>query len=133
MRLQTIVTVFALTLPSLASVLNLNIYTDSATGKKSVGKAKATEDQKAIVIVEDSKPPRWRRRDSNHLIPLVPGAKTGALPIAYEEGLTSACKYSYIMFCGHLTIADSNHRYSGTSFRQCLHRSCCRSSKWQQY
>jgi hypothetical protein len=69
-------------------VLNVNIYTESTAGEKD-----ASQEQEVIALPKEdpSKPPKWKKRDELHLVPLVPGAKSGALPIEVEEGLSYAC------------------------------------------
>ena len=75
-----------------ASVLNLNIYTDTEASIADIH-----HDQSVLVETKDAKTkedkPGWKTRDERHLIPLVPEARTGVLPVDIEEGLISACEY----------------------------------------
>jgi hypothetical protein len=82
MHLWTVLTSLALASSVSASVLNLNIYTDSDASDVGVH-----HDQLVLAKTKADDDPAWRKRDEGHLVPLVPEARTGAIPIEVEEAL----------------------------------------------
>ena len=108
MHLRAILTAGVLVSTVTASVLNLNIYTDSDGGAHDQAVLTKTEE-----VTADDKP-AWKKRDELHLVPLVPEARTGVLPIELEEALLFARKFHTPILLTH----SLNFPLSGSSLRQ---------------
>ncbi|KAF4985221.1 hypothetical protein FGRMN_11259, partial [Fusarium graminum] len=84
MLFKALITSVALPYLALASVLNVNVYTNAEDQK-------AGQQQDQVVLNSPkSDNPAWKGRDDRHLVPLLPEARTGAIPADIEEGLIAA-------------------------------------------
>ncbi|KAF4338635.1 hypothetical protein FBEOM_7452 [Fusarium beomiforme] len=67
-----------------ATVLNVNVYATAEDNKAG--------HQRDQVVLDDPKSddPAWKGRDDLHLVPLLPEARTGVIPVDIEEALIAA-------------------------------------------
>ncbi|KAF4473361.1 hypothetical protein FAGAP_13200 [Fusarium agapanthi] len=75
---------FVLVSSAFATVLNVNVYTNSKSTNAGI--------QQDQMVLDDGKSdtPAWKGRDERHLVPLLPEARTGVIPADIEEGLIAA-------------------------------------------